>query len=174
MGDKQGQLDLSVSNGTWTFSAAGETQVVLDAYEDFKQSVMSSSTPEKNAKPKSPASTDVGKASKAPEPVKNATTLPLKPYLKRLKLGSNKEKATAIIAWAGESGHETPLTIAEIEKLWKKTPFKAASNLRRDVRDAENEGWLDSEGKSGSPDKTYSINGYGEDIVAGWIDEPSE
>lgn len=159
-----------MSNGSWAFSASGETQVVLDAYEDFKQSVVFSSTPEKDLKPQTSAS----KSDEIPGPVKNATTLPLKPYLKRLKLGTNKEKATAIIAWAGEHGYETPLTIAEIEKLWKKTPFKAPSNLRRDVRDAEHEGWLDTEGKSGSPDKTYRINGYGENAVAGWVDETPE
>jgi len=54
-----------------------------------------------------------------------------------------------------------------------KTPFKVPANLARDLRAAEAEGWLGMEGKSGSPDAKYSINGYGEGIVEGWPEPTS-
>lgn len=169
--------------GNAAFSASGETQVVLDAYADFKKYLEAAPTvaaadtrpPSEGAAGEHPAeqSEPVG-TSEPPAEVKSPTALPLKPYLARLKLRGNKEKATAIIAWSAESGQKAALTLAEIEQLWKKTPFKAPSNLPRDVRNAEAEGWLESQGKAGSPDTTYSINGYGEGIVAGWVEADKE
>jgi len=100
--------------------------------------------------------------------VKSPTDLPLKPFVAALKLRGNKEKAAAILAWSAESGSEPALNIADLEKLWRKTPFKMPSNLARDLRNAEAEGWLRREGKEGSPEARYSITGYGEDAVAGW------
>jgi hypothetical protein len=175
MPEDRGQLELSFTVGGWSFSAPGPTEVVLDVYADFKKFSKAGPAIAPTGAPAAPpapvAPTDGGGVADTPGvqvEVKAPTNLPLKPYLARLDLKGNKEKATAVVAWSAESGDKPALTVSEIEQLWKKTPFKAPSNLARDVRKAESEGWLDAHGKPGSPDTTYSINGYGEGIVAGW------
>jgi hypothetical protein len=169
--EQSGMLELSITVGGSSFSASGETSVVLDAYADFKEFVRSVSTapaPEPLPASEEVVQADEGSAPEAsgPQAIKAPTSLPLKPYLDRLKLRGNKEKATAIIAWSGESGEKASLTVEEVEKLWKNTSFKVPKNLARDIGKAESEGWLDSQGKRGS--RTHSISGYGEGIVAGW------
>jgi hypothetical protein len=169
--EQSGNLNLSVSIGSASFSASGDKQVVLDAYEDFKALLESLPVPAPTREaPASPAP-DAGAAppdGAAVASVKSPTSLPLKPYLEGLTLKGNKEKATAIVAWSAESGEKAALTVTDVEKLWKKTPFRAPANLPRDLRKAEAEGWIERQGKDGSPEATYSINGYGEGIVAGW------
>lgn len=176
-----GTLELSVTIGNSAFSASGDAQVVLDLYADFKEFVRATPVllPAGSESGSSSGSDEAAgsaesDAESGPTEVKAPTSLPLKPYLARLKLRGNKEKATAIVAWSGESGEKAALTVGQIEQLWKKTPFRAPANLARDVRAAEAEGWLDSQGKPGSPDMTYSINGYGEGIVAGWVTKNEE
>ncbi len=179
MSPQSSQLELSVSIASASFSATGDTQIVLDAYADFKELLRSGvptvasgdqiceePTTENRAQPREqehPAATEV----KAP------TSLPLKPYLARLRLRGNKHKAAALLAWSAESGEKAELTASEIEQLWRRSPFKVPKNVPRDVRAAEAEGWLDSAGKENSPSTTYRINGFGEGIVAGWV-TPSE
>lgn len=165
---QDGTLELSVTVGNWSFSASGETSVVLDAYADSKEFVGATPTVAPPEASRSEQAATAPAASTRTE-VKSPTTLPLKPYLARLNLRGNQEKATAILAWSAESGNKKELTAAEVETLWKKTQFRAPANLPRDLRAAEAEGWLDSKGKSGSPDATFSINGYGEGIIAGWV-----
>ena len=101
--------------------------------------------------------------------VKSSTTLPLKPFLAEHKLKGNKEKVAAVLAWSAESGEKQKLTFDELEALWKRGGFKMPANFPRDVRKAQSEGWIDSEGKG--PTEVFLINGYGEDIVAGWLKE---
>lgn len=166
--------------GNASFSASGQTQVVLDAYADFKELIgpdgaLSPDPPStKTARSRQPSSrtTPEPESTVTSEEVKAPTSLPLKPYLGRLKLPGNKEKATAVLAWSAESGGEAQLTIAEIEALMKKGGFKAPKNLSRDVRKAETEGWLDSTGTG--PSAKFFINGYGEGIVAGWVQADKE
>jgi len=147
--------------------------LVLEAYAEFKELLSSrGSRAARAALASTGAKSDhaVSGSGAAPsDGAKASTSLPLKPYLARLELTSNKQKAAAIIAWSAESGGKSALTVTEIEQLWKRAPWKAPSNLPRDVRDAEREGWLHRDGRTGSPEATYSINGYGEGIVAGWV-----
>jgi hypothetical protein len=173
MASNKDPFSLSIALGDSSFSAQGELSAVLDAYEDFKK--LLSSEP-KAAKTSPPVSRPTGQPRKAATTVTStsATDLPLKPFVKGLTLKGNKEKATAIVAWANATGNETGLTHAEIEELWKKTPFKAPKNLRRDVRGAETEGWLHQDGKAGSPESTYRITGYGQQMVDGWKAPPSD
>lgn len=85
--------------------------------------------------------------------------------MKGLELAGNKERATAILAWASESGKDR-LTTNEIEGLWKKTHFKVAGNLGRDLGLAAKEGWIALEGKA--PDQAWVIHGFGKDALASW------
>jgi hypothetical protein len=167
-------LSLAVSVGSCSFSATGDKATVLGAYEEFKKDFGSQLFAAGAMLRQDPGGG--GKPAEGLEKRESVhtTTLPLKPYLARLDMRGNKEKATALIAWAGESGSQTSLTVSEIDGLWKRSPFKTPGNLARDVRSAEAEGWLDSEGTSGSSEVRYSINGYGEEIVAGWTKSPEE
>lgn len=173
-------LELSVTIGGSSFSASGEASAVLEAYEDFKTlaalgSTTAGTSASEGTREDGDTQTAAGTgASASAHQVKAPTTLPLKPYLDRLKLRGNKEKATAIIAWSAERGNATALTVADIAQLWRSTPYKPPSNLPRDVRTAVGEGWLDTGGKPGSPQATFSINGFGEGIVAGWIKDESK
>lgn len=169
MSAHSGDLSLSISYGDASFSAQGDVSVVLDAYKDFKNLIGSNEPPKEDA----PAAAPKSSKSSTAQPSSGSTDLPLKPFLSELDLKGNKEKATAIVAWAAASDTQNVLTIGEIEKLWKKAPFKAPSNLRRDVRTAETEGWLHREGKAGSPDATYQVTGYGQQIIEGWKAPPS-
>jgi hypothetical protein len=172
MTQQSGPFELSVSFEGSSFSANGDAALVLQAYADFKELLVSRVG--RGASPASRGKSADGRAGAAHVgEVKSPTSLPLKPYLARLNLTSNKQKATAIIAWSAESGDKADLALSDIEQLWKRTPWRAPSNLPRDVRAAETEGWLDRDGKTGSPEATYSINGYGEGIVAGWVAGPS-
>lgn len=167
MSSEQSRLEVSISLGSASFSASGATEDVLGLYEDFKDlaKAKTSTTASKSKTDLSRRAAD-GDSRSA---VKTSTSLPLKPYVARLNLSGNKEKATAIIAWSAESGHEPALNIGDLKKLWKKTPFKMPANVARDLGKAEVEGWLEREGKAGSPEAKYSITGYGEDAVANWI-----
>jgi hypothetical protein len=171
MTDENAELSLTISVGSWSFSASGEKKTVLDTYADFKKFLTEGQAPPvpKDLQDRQKPPADNNGSSSDPEAKGDrTTTLPLKPYLDKLELKGNKEKATALIAWSGESGTKAALTVSEVEALWKKGPFKAPGNLARDIRKAESEGWLDSDGTAGSSDVTYSINGYGEGIVEGW------
>lgn len=168
MTSQSGEFSLSITLKDAAFSAQGDVSTVFDAYKDFKS--LLSMKPEAGGEA---STTDLPggpshESSAQSDLSASHTDLPLKPYLSELKLKGNKEKATAIVAWSGSSGAKAALTLTEIEKLWKKTPFKAPSNLARDLRQAEAEGWLHREGKSGSPDATFQLNGYGQQIVEGW------
>lgn len=167
MASTAGQLDLSITIGDASFSARGDTSTVLDAYGDFKTLIAAGGSQASSSRARTRDDL-VRKPENSPSSAKRTTSLPLKPFLQQYKLQTNKEKATAILAWASESGEQSALTASEVEKLWKKTPFKAPGNLTRDLRSAESEGWLDSAGKAGSPEATFSINGYGEGIIASW------
>lgn len=163
-----GEFALSITLKDAAFSAHGDASTVLDAYEDFK-SLLSMSpqadggTPETESQDKASKASSSGFDGSVPH-----TDLPLKPFLSEHNLKGNKEKATAIVAWSGGSGNEASLAVADIEKLWKKTSFKAPKNLARDIRKAEAEGWLHRDGKAGSPDATFTLTGYGQQIVEGW------
>jgi hypothetical protein len=175
MSPQSGELELSVSIADASFSASGETRVVLDAYADFKELIRAAPAATRPRIEASPAET--AEAVTEPKPtgdqaapeVKAPTSLPLKPYLERLKLPGNKHKAAAMVAWSAESGAKADLTVTEVEALWRRSPFKVPKNVPRDLRAAETEGWLESDGKEGSPGTTYRINGFGEGVVAGWI-----
>jgi hypothetical protein len=170
MTSQSGEFSLSVSFKDAAFSAHGDVTTVLEAYDDFKDLLSMTPHPSDAA---AIAVVSPGGSTKDPssqlagEPAAR-TDLPLKPYLSGHSFKGNKEKATAIVAWSGLSGNEPALTHAEIEKLWKKTPFKAPSNLARDIGNAEAEGWLHRNGKVGSPDATFQLTGYGQQILEGW------
>lgn len=168
MASQVGTLELSVTVGDAAFSASGETAVVLETYADFKKLLGGPRPVHPPKRGTTAPEFEAGSDDAPPAAPERHTNLPLKPYLEQFKLKGNKEKATAILAWSAESGEKTALTVSEVEKLWKRTPFKLPTKLARDLRAAEGEGWLDSQGKSGSPNATFSINGYGEGIVAGW------
>lgn len=167
MADKAGQLDLSITIGNASFSARGDTSTVLGVYDDFKGLIAADTPPASKFRAKERESS-ADETEKTSGSAKRTTSLPLKPFLQQYKLPTNKAKATAILAWSAEKGEQAALTASEVEKLWKKTPFKAPGNLPRDLRNAEGEGWIDSAGKAGSSDATFSINGYGEGVLAGW------
>jgi hypothetical protein len=169
MTSHSGEFTLSVSLGTASFSAEGATAVVLEVYEDFKKLLASIDLPPAPdpGHPQGKIEEGEPKPRVTPTP-SEATELPLKPYLAGLKLKGNRERVTAIVAWGSASGNHDALKLAEIEALWKKTPFKAPGNLPRDVRNAETEGWLHRDGKVGSPDAAFHLTGYGQQIVEGW------
>jgi hypothetical protein len=167
MSTRQDTLELSISLGGASFSASGETSVVLGAYADFKSLIGQRADPI-HEKPTNRREDAEGSTSTASDGVRSTTSLPLKPYLAQCTLRGNKEKATAILAWLASSDQQAALKLTEIEDLWRKTGLKPPSNLARDLAAAESEGWIDAQGKARSPVRTYSINGYGEGIVAGW------
>jgi hypothetical protein len=173
MSPQSRSLELSVTLGEASFSASGDTEVVLKTFADFKEWATASpsespGTP-KRTKPKFEGGNG-GDPGKDEKPVLAAkTSLPLKPYVDRFTLKNNRMKGTAILAWSAESGGKAQLTAAGVLDLWKKTGFRAPSNLGnlgRDLRDAATEGWLDLHGTG--RDQTFSINTYGEGIVQGW------
>jgi hypothetical protein len=167
MADQPETFELAVSFGDASFSASGKTGMVLDAYADFKDLLQVRAAASGTLKTERIDEPEQPDAAKSPSGnVKAPTDLPLKPYVGQFKLPGNKEKATAVLAWSAESGAETALTVTEIETLMKKGGFKAPANLARDLRQAEGEGWIDSSG-SGRSSK-FSINGYGEGVLAGW------
>ena len=166
MDEQKGTFELAVTLGNSSFSASGDPDLVLRMFGEFKELAAATPDPPSRAERREP--TESAKPSGGGSTV-DTTNLPLKPFLSRLELRGNRERATAMIAWSAESGGAKQLTITQINELWKKTSFKAPSNLGnlgRDVRSAAKEGWLDSEGTG--KDEVFSINGYGDGVVAGW------
>lgn len=164
MSSEPNRLELTVAFGEASFSGNGAKEDVLALYDDFKELIRGGI-----ASPEGISGLKGDDSSQTQKKVKSPTSLPLKPYIERLKLPGNKEKATAVIAWSAESGGEQALNVAELKKLWKKLPFKVPANLARDLGKAESEGWLEREGRAGSPDARYTITGYGEDAVSQWL-----
>jgi hypothetical protein len=155
------QFQLSVSLGGDSFSACGKHDLVLKAFEDFKELTGQArdSLPSKGR----------GSATKT-KPATGAANaslggLPLPAYVKSLKLAGNKERATAILVWAAENGKDR-LKTTEIESYWKTTHFKRPGNLGRDLGLAAKEGWIALEGKP--PDQAWVVHGFGKEALASW------
>jgi len=155
-------FELSVSIGGDSFSASGKHDLVLKAFEDFKTLTGRSGDPAPT-KPRGSARKTKSNSGGASSSTADGLLLPA--FVKSIKLAGNKEKATAILAWAAENGKDR-LTTNEVENLWKKTHFKVASNLSRDLGAAAKEGWIELEGKA--PDQAWVIHGFGKTALASW------
>jgi hypothetical protein len=154
-------FELSVSIGGNSFSASGKHDLVLKAFEDFKALTGGSVGDPTPTKPRGSKTKSNGGGASSP----STDGFPLPAYVKAIKLVGNKERATAILAWASENG-KVRLTTREIEDLWKTTHFKVAGNLKRDLGLAAKEGWVAREGKGS--DQAWVIHGFGKTTLASW------
>lgn len=166
MADSSKILELSITVGDASFAAAGDPDLVLKAYADFQEWARAST-----GKGSTPTDKRGKKTDRDDQPADQKPggggSLELKPFLNQYTLTSNKQRGTALLAWSATKGSKA-LTFAEIQDLWRKSGFKVPKrHLTRDVRSAETEGWIESEGSG--RDERFSVSTYGEGQLATWV-----
>ncbi|GEM_PF-6287224 len=140
------EFDLSMKFGEAEFSASGPSELVLDAFEEFKSLIE-----------KVPASATQGAGDRSA-----ATALGEKPpfavFMKR-PWPNQGAKATAIFTWAKKFDGKDRLRPSEMATYWKKFD-KKPGNPTMACQGAEQKGWLESLGNG-----YYAVTGHGENMV---------
>lgn len=154
---------LSVTIGDDSFSASGNHDLVLKAFEDFKVLTGQSGTPD--APEQKAASRPKAKlrASKAGGDM----TLPA--FLARLTIKGGAQTGAAIVAWSAHHADNDKLTPTEVQALWKQTKYKVPSslgNLTRDLNNAVKQGLLRKEGDR--KDQVFYADAYEQQQVESW------
>jgi len=167
MAAEPGAFELSITIGDASFSASGPSDLVLSSFAEFKELVASGAKPPARTPKPAAVSADNQNAPDGTVETRQVTTRALKPFLGEHTLKGNKEKITAILAWSAErDGEKDKLSRDELKTLWKQTG-KVPAGFSRDLRAAEVEGWIESEGK-GQGTVFFIAPVHGEDTVAGW------
>lgn len=138
--------------GDASFEAAGDSEAVMRAFEDFKILAMARSTPS----PKGPASAARNNGGGD----HSNSDMPLAVFVKRA-FSSQAAKATAIVMWARDHEGKSALKPSDIEAHWRKTTGKVPANPSQVCATAVTHGWLHNEGGG-----MYSVTGHGEALVS--------
>src|SRR5205823_3176387 len=93
-----GPLHLEVAFGDASFTAEGDAQMVLQAFESFKAHDAAHHRQRTPTKPPSQPAAD--QAEPEDQEQQKTETLPLPVFLKQFELKTNYEKALAIAVWA--------------------------------------------------------------------------
>lgn len=160
---------LSITLGDASFSASGDSQLVLDAFAEFKE-LARSAPKRRNTPPQHDQSVD--KADEVPASDTGGASdedLPLPAFLATLKLSGNTQIGTAILDWSKRYANKDTLTSAELYDLWGSTSYKPPSrvaNLTRDMKKAGQQGWIKVSGKGS--DLKFQAYGFTTKTVDGW------
>jgi hypothetical protein len=173
--EAQGGFKLEVTlHGRGSFAASGDGDLVLRAFEQFREEVQgpATSSPEPAANTTKGTEADepapaAGAAASAPKP--GAPSVPLPVFL-REKAPKNNAEAVAVIAVHTKQSQGTEeFTNKSMGELWRGSGRKAAGNLARDIDTAVKSGWLHRQGRG-----TVVTTEYGEQFVAGLPAKKSE
>jgi hypothetical protein len=139
-------FELSLRFGEAQFSASGPSDLVLEAFEEFKTLM-----------DKAPAAAQVGGRNDA-GPVDLGPKPPFAIFMKR-DWPNHAAKATAIFTWAKRYDGKDRLRPSEMSTYWKRFD-KKPGNPTMACQGAEQKGWLESLGNG-----NYAVTGHGENMV---------
>lgn len=150
------QLDLTITLGGASFTAAGPAEQVMTALERFSDLLASGDLDiedEPSGEPEGQPPADV-------EPAAPDEKEPLPVFLKARTLKGNTATATAIVAWAQKHDGKTQgVKSGEIATYWRGTNLKEPGNLGRDLARGIKTGLLHRE--SGH----HTVTGFGKKTI---------
>ena len=156
---------LDVAVGQANFSASGESDDVLRAFEDFQELIkrpVELQFPEDNK-----GTTEVGRDEERPTTVSeveqaNALTeekVPLRVFLDSKKLPrGNAIIGLGITIWAKRYENVQEIDVDIVKTYWRDSGRKIPANISRDLGTAATEGWLERLPTKGQ----FSATSYGE------------
>jgi len=166
-------FELSIEIGEARFAASGPSDLVLKAFDEFKdlldadapkaaqtsgkQSQSGASTKRTPAKTKSKSGGGAAKKTadhSGRDPV-DASKMTLPELMNEVDFGSNAEIGAAIVIWANDKEGKSTVTRGDIGSYWAETKHKAPANLSRDISKAKKSGWIKA------ADGGYKAEGYG-------------
>jgi hypothetical protein len=163
--------------GRGSFSASGNGELVLRAFDQFREEVKASATSSSDVSADTTAAPDDtvadtvsnGATTTPAGASRTAPGVPLPVYV-REKAPKNNAEAVAVIAVHSKQYRGTEeFTNKSMGDLWRGSGRKAAGNLARDIDTAVKSGWLHRQGRG-----AFVTTEYGEQFVAGLPAKKSE
>jgi hypothetical protein len=157
---------LEISLGGGSFSAEGESALVMQAFEIFREELRATGRTgrrdQEKVRDEEGESTDAGDEEKRePDPhAAFAKGKPLPVFLREKGPKTNDSAVAVMAVWANANQGTAEFTVATVEELWRRSGRKKAGNLARDLSRAANNGWLDKAGRG-----KYTLPSYGIDYV---------
>lgn len=139
-------FDLSLKFGEAEFTASGPSELVLEAFEEFKALME-----------KAPAAAQA-KVDEASVSATLGARPPFAIFMKR-DWPNHAAKAAAIYTWAKRHDGKNRLRPSEMSTYWKRFD-KKPGNPTMACQNAEQKGWLESLGGG-----NYAVTGHGENMV---------
>jgi hypothetical protein len=149
----QNHLRLDISRGDVSFSAEGNADVVLGAYNTFREEVLLGPPPA--TAPKGPAKGQSANG-KGSEQAGTGENVPLSAFIKAHPGKTQAEWVAVLTTWSHLNDGTSEFTREAVEKLWKKAGIKKAGNLAQALSDAEKADWLEKKGRG-----KYALTQYG-------------
>jgi hypothetical protein len=147
---------LEVSRGEDSFSAEGDAELVMKAYDRFREDVLVGTTPKTTTAANS-GSDEKGTNGSASGKVTTTTdNLPLPAFVRAHPPKTHGQSVAVLATWAHLNDGTNEFTKVSIEALWKKSSLKKAGNLTAALIDAEKQGWLEKTGHG-----KYELTSYG-------------
>jgi hypothetical protein len=177
MATERASLRLEVALGDASFSAEGDADRVMDAFQTFrddflmdKRHVEDTHKPEKPKAPDPQSETKPGANGagdgKADPDAAFAKGKPLGVFLNEKNPKGNAATAVVMAVWANANEKKSAFTIDLMEDLWRRSPRKKPTNVPRDLREASKKGWLNEAGRGTYSLPTYGINYVRDDLPA--------
>lgn len=160
------RLTLDIEVGPARFSASGQGELVLRAYDNFQKHLaeaapaleIGNDEPE-DAKEQLADSDGTAVKTTRKEDSDDEELLPI--FLKnRPGLKNNAQIAAGIAVWASRYKDKDEFTTDDMEEYWARSKHKVPSNIPRDMGNATKEGWLRKVSTG-----TYATTTYGERYV---------
>lgn len=166
MATAAGTFRLEVSYGDSSFSAEGDSNLVMRAFETFRQDLESEQGRPRRQKPDASETKDdetEEEAGGGADPhAAFAKGKPLSAFLKEKNPKTNDSAVAVMAIWANANQGTTEFTVSLIEDLWSRSGRKKPKNVPRDMAKAASNGWLDKSGRA-----KYTLPSYGIDFVRG-------
>jgi hypothetical protein len=158
---------LEVSFGDASFSAEGDSDLVMQAFETFRGDLYAGGRDQalviqEKRGDRAPKDEDKGAEVGADPHAAFAKGTPLGAFLTEKAPKTNDSAVAVMAVWANANEGTTEFTISVMEDLWRRSPRKKPANLARDMGKAAKRGWLDEAGRA-----KYALPSYGIDYVRG-------
>lgn len=150
-------LRLEITSGDASFSAEGDSAVVIEAYKTFREDVLLGTTPASSPKGPVKGQSANGKADKPKQNGHGTDNVPLAVFQTAHPSKTQAEAVAVLTTWANLNDGTEEFTRETVEELWRKSGRKKAGNIHQAILDAEKKGWLDKKGRGNFVISKYGI-----------------
>lgn len=156
-----GRLRLETAFGDATFAAVGDADMVLRAFEAFKEHDASHHRYRTPAKPPIDTVPPEDQIEDQGGDRGSMEGLPLPAFLNQFQLTTNAERAVAMAVWASrQAGGTKTFTADSLEKVWAGSGQKQPKNVGMELTRAASKGWFNKPARG-----KFDLVGYGEQAV---------